>query len=121
MESFVVKFLEIFHDTIKFLNILQVAAIWAAHWIGRFIVIAVFVFSIFAISYNLSVIFEFPLVSDDHWSIKVISLFNDPKSWIATTAVVATTVAMGHFRTLDLNIDKAKLESEDRIDNKNKA
>ncbi len=121
MESFVVKFLEIFHDTIKFLNILQVAAIWAAHWIGRFIVIAVFVFSIFAISYNLSVIFEFPLVSDDHWSIKVISLFIDPKSWIATTAVVATTVAMGHFRTLDLNIDKAKLESEDRIDNKNKA
>jgi|SRR5690554_4215105 len=103
-----------FFVVIRGLHVTQEIGIWIGHWLGRFLVAAIFLSAITAIAFKLSVAFGAPIFTESHWLHKVISLFGDQGSWVAATAIVATTVAMGHFRNLDINIEKSKVESDER-------
>jgi len=114
MESLFLRVSELIFKVIHILHVSQEIAIWIGHWIGRFLVTAIFLAAVTAIAFELSKSFGSPLFEPSHWMYKVISLFGDQNSWVAATAIVATTVAMGHFRTLDINIEKAQAENEER-------
>lgn len=119
MESIILNIINTFFRVVNALHIAQEIGIWVGHWLGRFFVAAIFICAVTAVAFELSVLFDTPLFQESHWAYKVIGLFGSQKAWVAATAIVATTVAMGHFRNLDLAIEKAKVENEDRDSKKN--
>jgi len=114
MESIIINITSTFFKVLNALHIAQEIGILVGHWLGRFFVAAIFICAVTAVAFELSVLFEAPLFQESHWAYKVISLFGSQKAWVAATAIVATTVAMGHFRNLDLNIEKAEVENKER-------
>ncbi|WKD48965.1 hypothetical protein [Microbulbifer spongiae] len=107
--------MDFIYSTIRNLNILQTILIWFGHWIGRFFVVSIFLSALAAIVYQVVyAVVGIQIFSDESWPLKLIGLFDKKAAWIPATAIVATTVAMGHFRTLDLNLDNAAVENEER-------
>jgi len=69
----------------------------------------------------MSLLFEYDLFREGSWVLLITSLFADQTAWGAATAIVATTVALGHFRTLDLNLEKYSSDQREKLDEQIKA
>lgn len=98
------------------LNIFLTLATWVAHWLGKFLVIAIFLIAILALINEACLSFGITILSEDNWLFILSNLVYNERAWAPATAVVATTVAMGHFRTLEVNIEK---ENRERDSSKN--
>ncbi|MEZ9672840.1 hypothetical protein BCU33_019295 [Vibrio lentus] len=94
------------------LNLLLTLATWVAHWLGKFLVIAIFLIASSALINEICLSFGLKVLSEKHWLFVLSNLVYNEKAWAPATAVVATTVAMGHFRTLEVNIDKENRERD---------
>lgn len=105
-----------FFDLIKALHTTQEVSIWIGHWIGRFLVVLIFIAAVVSASNEVALAVGLNVIPENHMLLKIISLFSKPSAWVAATAIIATTVAMGHFRTLDLNLEKAIAENKERIE-----
>lgn len=99
-------------DFLYKMNILQIVVTWVLHWIGKFFVIGIFLISSTALLNETLAQIDIQLFNDDHWLLILSSLVYNNQAWAPATAVLATTVAMGHFRTLELNIEKEKRERD---------
>lgn len=117
MELFLLRCLNLFLDAVKGLHTLQGVLVWIGHWLGRFLVVAIFLLAVIAVSQEVTVILGLSIFSEDHVVLKLVALFSKQSAWIAATAIVATTVAMGHFRTLDINLEKAISDTKEKIKN----
>jgi len=103
-------------SVIKALHIIQEVSVWIGHWVGRFLVILIFITAVVSASNEVALAVGLSLIVENHLLLKITPLFSKPSAWVSATAIIATTVAMGHFRTLDLNLDKAIAENKERID-----
>lgn len=88
-----------------------------AHFVGRLCVVGIFLVAVIALSNEVGIVFGHEFISKASNIVKVISLIEEKKlSWIAATAIIAATVALGHFRTLDLAIDKYQDEQKEKLE-----
>ncbi|PHX03577.1 hypothetical protein VSPL_49870 [Vibrio splendidus] len=94
------------------LNIILSLATWVAHWLGKLLVIAIFLIASSALINEMCLSFGVRILSENHWSFILSNLVYNERAWAPATVVVATTVAMGHFRTLEVNIEKENRERD---------
>ena len=85
-------------------------AVHLFHWLGRFFVVMIFVGAAITLSDNIAAIFDLRFLGSSGVVFEMTRLFEDKITWVASTAIVATTVALGHFKTLDLNYQKHREE-----------
>ena len=85
-------------------------AVHLFHWLGRFFVVMIFVGAAITLSDNIAAIFDLRFLRSSGVVFEMTRLFEDKITWVASTAIVATTVALGHFKTLDLNYQKHREE-----------
>jgi len=81
-------------------------AIHLMHWFGRVLVLLIFMAASLVLLDNIFAVFDMNLLEPQGAVFKLTRLFDDRITWVASTAVVATTVALGHFKGLDLNYRK---------------
>lgn len=97
--------------TLKTINLV----VHSLHWVGRVLVIFIFIGATITLADNVAVILEVEIL--DHRGIiyKLTRLFENRVNWVASTAIVATTVALGHFKTIDFNYEKHRQEMLEKI------
>jgi hypothetical protein len=84
------------------------------HWIGRVFVVVIFLGAAIVLIDNIAVVLEIDLLNHDNVLFKLTRLFENRITWVASTAIVATTVALGHFRTIDFNYEKHRQEKKEK-------
>ncbi|GHC21458.1 hypothetical protein [Aidingimonas halophila] len=90
-------------------------AVHLFHWLGRFFVVVIFVGAAITLSDNMAAIFGLRFLEKSGAVFEMTRLFADRVTWVASTAIVATTVALGHFKTLDLNYKKHREEVREKL------
>lgn len=90
-------------------------SVHSLHWLGRVFVIVIFIGAGLTLTNNIAIIFNLGFLEQGSLTFKLTRLFEDKITWVASTAIVATTVALGHFRTLDLSYEKHRQEILERI------
>lgn len=108
-------------DLVRTVNVILALTVFVGHWIGRVFVILIFLAAIAAIGRKVSIIFGHDLFGMSERVMQIVGLFADQSAWVAATAIVATTVALGHFRTLDLNLEKYSAEQREKLEQRIKA
>ncbi len=93
--------------TLKTINI----AVHSLHWVGRVLVIFIFIAATITLADNIAVVLEAEILNHNNVIYKLTKLFENKVTWVASTAVVATTVALGHFKTIDFNYEKHRQET----------
>ena len=69
----------------------------------------------------MAAIFDLRFLEPGGTVFEMTRLFEDKVTWVASTAIVATTVALGHFKTLDLNYEKHREEVREKLrENRNR-
>lgn len=100
-----VNILHILHDftkdIIKLIKLVIIFSIHAAHWVGRCFVVLIFIGSAISLINNISIALEINFLDPAGNIFKLTKLFEIQSTWAAATAVVGTTVALGHFRNAD--------------------
>jgi len=98
--------------------ILNIQKVWwslfiVCHVIGKVLVVCLFIFSSSTIinlvlaSYGYPIFFSFVVPFG--------SVYDDKLPWAATSMLLASTVAIGHMRNLEINEEKLRAEIEERI------
>lgn len=90
-------------------------AVHLFHWLGRFFVVVIFVGAAITLSDNMAAIFDLRFLEPSGAVFEMTRLFEDKITWVASTAIVASTVALGHFKTLDLNYEKHREEVREKL------
>ena len=80
------------------------------HWIGRVFVVIIFLGATITLLDNIAVVLDIKLLNHSGVIFKLTRLFENRITWVASTAIVATTVALGHFKTIDFNYEKHRQE-----------
>lgn len=80
------------------------------HWVGRVFVSTIFLGAAITLMDNIAIILEMELLNHSGVIFKLTRLFDNRITWVASTAIVATTVALGHFKTIDFNYEKHRQE-----------
>jgi hypothetical protein len=80
------------------------------HWVGRVLVMMIFFGAAIILIDNIAVVLEIEFLNHENVVFKLTRLFENKITWVASTAIVATTVALGHFRTIDFNYEKHRQE-----------
>lgn len=102
------------HDLTMFSITLVNISVHLAHWIGRILVVLIFLGASITLTDSVLLIFDFEFLDHEGLLFKLTRLLEDKITWVASTAVVATTVALGHFKTIDFNYDKHKQEVREK-------
>ena len=96
-------------------------AVHLFHWLGRFFIVVIFFGAAITLSDNMAAIFDLRFLEPGGTVFEMTRLFEDKVTWVASTAIVATTVALGHFKTLDLNYEKHREEVREKLrENRNR-
>ena len=104
-------------DFAEWLKLVTRVCVVLSHFLGRMCVVAIFVISVIALTNEISIVFGYEIFSKSDQIAKIISLIEEKKlPWIAATAIIAATVALGHFRTLDLAIEKYQEEQKEKLE-----
>jgi len=92
-------------------------SIHVLHWVGRFFVVLIFIGASVTLIDNISIVLDIRLLNPEGTVFKLTTLFENKVTWVAATAIMAATVALGHFKTLDFNYQKH--EEEQKAKHKN--
>ena len=106
-------------DLSRFVGSVSDVLVFLLYKIGKIMVVAMFLISLTALVNNICISYGVELLklnSDLYPLIAIVS--KDSDAWIASTAVLAATIAFGHFQNLDINIKKHNDEMYDRIKNR---
>jgi len=84
-----------------------------SHLIGKVLVTTLFFSSAAVLTHYVSKAFGFSIFFVDFHS-KVSAIYEEPVAWAATSMIIATTVAIGHMKNLEINELKSSHEQQDR-------
>ena len=85
-------------------------SVHSLHWLGRVFVIIIFIGAGLTLTNNIAIIFNLGFLEQGSLTFKLTRLFEDKITWVASTAIVATTVALG--RNLSSDPEQTFLEQK---------
>jgi len=100
----------------EFLHILKVLEFWLiqfSRYCGRIVILILFWSSILSLAHLTANALGYSNLFSDLYSI-TFEIYGEKTAWASTSIALATSVAFGHMRNLELNEDKRTEEQQEK-------
>lgn len=111
--------LEVFSELKKFIHDMWRVVFTLSHFVGKVLVTALFLSASTILIHFISKTLGCPQIFLEFYD-SAKSIYIDPVAWAATSIVIATTVAIGHMKNLEINEIKIGIDQEEQWEKKRK-
>ena len=112
LEHYFIQAGNLYYKVARGIGYFSSISIYFCYSIGKLFVVAIFLISVVAFLNEMLITFDILYINEFGFLSELLTVVSkDSNVWVASSAILAATVAFGHFKTLDIKVQE-KYEKE---------